>query len=510
MSLITPFQTADGKRAYQLQNPASLESIGEFTVTSPQQVGAVVGAAKVAQAGWAALGYAGRAACLDRLRAVLIARQDKIVETIVMETGKAPMEALAEVIAALDSLQYYAKHGSKILNPKTRRAHLFWPFKKLYMHYQPLGVVGVITPWNFPFATGMNPSIQALISGNTVVLKPSEVTPLSGLLIGELVREAGFPAAVFEVVAGDAETGSALTAAAVDKIHFTGSVATGRKIGEVCGRRLVPCTLELGGKDPAIVCSDANLERAVAGVVNGAFFNTGQACASTERVYVMEDIADRFIAAVKVEVENMRQSSTGEFDVGPMIWDKQLEIVERQVNEAINDGATLLCGGKRKTGEAGLFYEPTVLTGVNHTMAIMTEETFGPVLPIMRVRNEQEALQLANDSRYGLSGSIWCGDLARGTVLAKQIRSGGCSVNEFGGVVYGAAEGSFGGRQESGIGRINGEAGLKSFCCLQTIVIHQRGPQREQQWFPYQMKSVEGMKKFIKIMWGTRLGRWLA
>lgn len=510
MSLITAFQTEQGQRAYRLQNPATLVPIGEFTVATPADVDAVIAKARQAQPGWAAMGYKARARCFDRLRTVLIKRQDEIVDVIMQETAKAPFEALGEVIASLDALQYYAKRAEKILQPKKRRAHLFWPFKKLLMHYQPLGVVGVITPWNFPFSTGTNPSVQALISGNTVVLKPSEVTPFSGRLIAELLAEAGFPPGVLQVVLGDGETGAALTQGDVDKIHFTGSVDTGRKIGEVCGRRLVPCTLELGGKDAAIVCADADLERAIPGVVNGAFFNTGQACASTERVYVVDSIADQFIAGVVKEVQGIRQLAEGESDIGPMIWDRQLTIVEQQVNAAIADGATLLAGGKRKEGSEGLFFEPTVLCDVNHNMAIMRDETFGPVLPVMRVKDEEEALALANDSRYGLSCSIWCGDINKGTALARRVASGGCSVNEFGGLVYGAAEGSFGGRQESGIGRINGEAGLKSFCCLQTIVIHQRGGKREQQWFPYEAKTLDGMKKFIKIMWGTRLGKWLA
>jgi succinate-semialdehyde dehydrogenase/glutarate-semialdehyde dehydrogenase len=370
--------------------------------------------------------------------------------------------------------------------------------------------VGIITPWNFPFSMGVNPAAQALMAGNAVILKPSEVTPFSGLFIDELCREAGLPENIFQVLPGDGVTGVALIDSGVDKIHFTGSVRTGRVVGAACGERLVPCTLELGGKDAAIVCADADLERAVPGVVNGAFFNTGQACASTERVYVVESIADRFTEALLAEVNNLRQSASGESDLGCMIWDRQLDIVESQVAAAVNDGATILAGGSRVAGEEGLFYEPTVLGDVTHDMTIMRDETFGLVLPIARVQDEAEAVRLANESDYGLSASVWCADRQRGLELARQLHTGCAAVNDFGGLVYGAAEGPFGGRKNSGIGHVNGELGLKSFCHAQHIVVHKFGSKRERAWYPYTQKTLDGMKGFARFFFNSAIGRWMS
>src|ERR1019366_187659 len=267
-----------------------------------------------------------------------------------------------------------------------------------------------ITPWNGPFILSLNPSVQALMAGNTVVLKPSEVTPFSGRLVGELFTEAGLPRDVLTIVEGDGETGAALVDAGVNKISFTGSVRTGRKVGEACGRNLIPCTLELGGKDPMIVCADADLERAVGGAVFGAFMNAGQFCCSTERVYVVESVADEFTRRVVEKTKALKLGKEGEFDIGPIIWPKQLETIERHVADALGKGARLLSGGRRATEVGNLFYEPTVLVDVTHDMAIMREETFGPILPIVRVKDEAEALRLANDTAYGLAANVWTKD----------------------------------------------------------------------------------------------------
>jgi acyl-CoA reductase-like NAD-dependent aldehyde dehydrogenase len=503
--------TSDGRHRYSLKNPATLEPIGEITCANSAEVQAAVERGRKAQLAWGALSFKQRGEYMERMIKVVLAHQDEIAETVARETGKAPFEAYAsEMPPVCDVLQYYAKHAGKFLKDRSTRLHLLGPFKKLRLTYRPLGVVGIIIPWNFPFIMGLNPTVQALMAGNTVVLKPSEVTPFSAQLLGKLFQEAGLPSDVFQVVVGDGEVGAALCQADIDKIHFTGSVATGKKVGEACGQRLLPCTLELGGKDPAIVCADADLERAVCGVVNGAFFNTGQTCASVERVYVVDSVADSFIDKVVTEVKQMRQSDCGECEVGSMIWDPQLLIVEQHVEDARNKGATVLTGGRRNPNLKGFFFEPTVLTDVSHDMKIMTEETFGPVLPIMRVRDEAEAVELANDSNYGLSASVWTQDKERGFEIAKQIRAGSAVVNDFGGVVYGATEASFGGRRDSGIGQVNGEIGLRSFCQAQHILVHRFGPKKEQAWFPYEEKKLDGLKKFVNFFWGTRIGRWMS
>ena len=290
--------------------------------------------------------------------------------------------------------------------------------------------MAVISPWNGPFVLAMNPCLQALAAGNAVILKPSEVTPFSGLLAAEIFKEAGLPEGLFQVLTGDGETGAALCRGGVDKVSFTGSVETGRKVAVACAEQLIPCTLELGGKDAMIVCDDVNLDSAAAGAVAGAFMNTGQYCCGTERVYVADSVADAFTEKVLERVAALRQGSEGEFDVGAIFWPKQLEIIESHVEEARERGARILAGGRRNPDLDGLFYEPTVLVDVDHEMKIMREETFGPILPIMRVADEEEALALANDSDYGLGGNVWTRDSAKGVRLAERMQTGSVCVND--------------------------------------------------------------------------------
>jgi len=511
MALIEKIQPgAEQPIRYQLKSPATLELIGAYEVPDQKQIAQAVARARKAQAPWAKLGFEGRAQHLEKLRNAILENMDDVMKRIIQETGKAELEALSEVVAALDALQYYPKYAGKILKEKSRTPHLFRPFKKLVTTYHPRGVVAIITPWNFPFSMGMNPTAQALMAGNAVILKPSELTPFASIYMEELARVAGLPEGVFQVLAGDGITGASLIESGIDKVHFTGSVATGRRVGELCGRLLIPCTLELGGKDAAIVCADADLTRAVAGVVNSTFVNTGQACAATERVYVHESIAEQFTAQVVEQVKALKQHSGKEDkDIACMISEAQSRIVEQQVAEAVKQGAVLKTGGKRKAGEIGLFYEPTVLTNVTHNMTVMTEETFGPVLPIMTFKTIDEAIALANDNQYGLSASSWCGNKDEGFKIAKQLQTGCASVNDFGGLVYGAAEGSFGGRKNSGVGYVNGELGLKSFCQIQHILIHKFGPALEQHWFPLTSDKVNTIKKFARFLFGSSIGRWL-
>ncbi|HEX3344059.1 MAG TPA: aldehyde dehydrogenase family protein, partial [Polyangiaceae bacterium] len=397
--------------------------------------------------------------------------------------------------------------AGRILGDRKVPMHLL-KTKKLLVTYRPLGVVGIITPWNGPFILSLNPSVQALMAGNTVVLKPSEVTPFSGRLVGELFRDAGLPADVLTVVEGDGETGAALVEAGVDKVSFTGSVRTGRKVGEACGRNLVPCTLELGGKDPMVVCADADIERAAGGAVFGAFMNAGQFCCSTERVYVLDSVADDFTRRVVDKTKKLRLGKEGEFDIGPMIWPKQLETIERHVADALEKGARILSGGRRATEIGNLFYEPTVLVDVTHDMAIMREETFGPILPIVRVKDEAEALRLANDTVYGLAANVWTKDEAKAVRLAKGIVAGSVCVNESA-ITYGAVEAPFGGRRTSGVGQVNGETGLRGYCFAQPILLDRFGTKDEHVWYPYTAEKTKTLQKVIGWLWGTRVGRWL-
>ena len=501
--------TESGRRRLRIASPATLEILGEVEVASADDVRAAVERARKAQPAWAELSFRERGRFLERAIRVLIDRQDEFVETLVGETGKPVAEALAtELLPACDALQYYAKRTQRILADRSIPLHLL-KTKKLRIAYRPLGVVGIITPWNFPFILSLNPSAQALMAGNAVLLKPSEYTPLSGRLVAEVFEAAGLPEGVFQCLLGDGETGAALVDAPVNKISFTGSVRTGRRVAESCGRRLVPCTLELGGKDPMLVCADADLERAAAGAVYGAFANAGQVCVSTERVFVADEVADAFLRKVVEKTAELRQGPGGESDVGPIISPPQLEVIERHVADARERGARVLSGGRRHPDYPGLYYEPTVLAEVTPDMAIMREETFGPVLPVMRVRDEQEAVRLANDSPYGLNANVWTRDKRKGVEIARSLESGCAVVNDCM-VTYGVTESPFGGRKDSGIGQVNGEAGLKSFCHAQSIVVDRFGAKAEFLWFPYTSRKARTLQRMMRWIFGTPLGRWLA
>jgi len=496
----------DGRRRLRVSNPATREPLGEFEVKTAADVSAAIERARKAQPAWEGLGFEGRAQYLRRAIRILLEKQDEYVDVIVSETGKPRVEALAaEILTCCDALQFYAKRAKRILADRNVPLHLL-KTKKLKIAYRPLGVVGIITPWNFPFVLSLNPTAQALIAGNAVVLKPSEVTPFSGQLVETLLDEAGVPEGVFNLVLGDGETGAALVEGGVDKISFTGSVRTGRRVAEACGRNLVPFTLELGGKDPMIVCADADLERAARGAVWGAFANGGQVCTSTERVYVVDEVADEFTKRVLDQTRSLRQGYQGEFDVGAVIWPKQIEVIESHMEDARAKGARVLAGGRRNPDLPGFFYEPTVLTDVDHDMTIMREETFGPILPIMRVPDEETAVRLANDSRYGLNANVWTRNKRKGLEIAKAIESGNAVVNDAM-ITYGVTEAPFGGVKDSGIGKVNGELGLKSYCRVQSIVIHRFGGKSEPLWFPYSKGKLEMMRRMLRIIWGSSLGR---
>jgi acyl-CoA reductase-like NAD-dependent aldehyde dehydrogenase len=509
MAIVEAIESSGGARRLRVSSPVTREKIGEITVTPAAEVRAAVQRARAAQPAWAAAGFDERAGVMRRALKVLIRRQEEFIDVLVRETGRSRVETIMmEIFASCDSLSYHAKHAKRVLADHPARLHLLRN-KKLVITYRPLGVIGVITPWNGPFILALNPSVQAMMAGNAVVVKPSEVTPFAGRLVAELFAEAGLPEGVLTVVEGDGETGAALVEAGVDKISFTGSVRTGRKVGEACGRNLIPCTLELGGKDPMIVCADADLDRAAGGAVFGAFMNTGQYCCSTERVYVVEPVADALTAKIVEKVRALRQGKEGEFDLGPMIWPHQLDVIERHVEDARKKGATIVTGGRRNAALGDLFYEATVLTGVTHEMLIMREETFGPVLPIVRVKDEDEAIRLANDSTYGLAANVWTKDDAKAMALARRIESGSICINDCA-VTYGALEAPFGGRKQSGVGQVNGETGLRGYCYATPVIFDRFGPKEEQVWYPYTAAKGKLLQKIIRWVWGTPLGDLLA
>jgi succinate-semialdehyde dehydrogenase/glutarate-semialdehyde dehydrogenase len=510
MAIVTPVETpSSGRRRLALANPATLEPVGEIEVQNADDVRAAVGRARRAQPAWASLSFDERARYMGRALQILVERQDDFIAVILRESGKPRTEAIKmEIFAGCDSLRYYARNAKKILRPGRRRLHGVLRFtKKLRVVYRPLGVVGIISPWNGPFILSLNPTVQALMAGNTVVLKPSEVAPYSGALVGELFRAADLPEGVLQVVLGDGETGAALVESGIDKISFTGSVDTGRSVAEACARRLTPCTLELGGKDAMVVCGDADLDLAAAGAVAGAFLNTGQYCCGTERVYVVQEVAEDFIQKVVERTAQLRQGQDGEFDVGAIFWPRQIEIIEKHVEDAIARGAKVRAGGRRNPGLDGLFYEPTVLTDVTHDMRVMREETFGPVLPIMRVADEEEALERANDTDYGLGGQVWTRDTGKGVEMAHRMESGSVCINDMT-MTYGLQEAPFGGLKQSGIGQVNGEVGLRGYCHALPIVVDRFGGRQTAAQYPYSLKKDRGMQRLIRFLFGSPIGRW--
>jgi succinate-semialdehyde dehydrogenase/glutarate-semialdehyde dehydrogenase len=511
MAIVTPIETPPGeRRRLRLSSPATGEPLHEITVANADDVRAAVERARKAQPAWAELGPERRVRYLRRALDALLAKQEEIVATVMRESGKPRTEALQmEVFAACDALNYWARRAPRWLRPRKRRLHGVLRFtKQLRIVYRPLGVIGVISPWNGPFILSLNPAVQALAAGNSVVIKPSEVTPHSGKLVADLFEAAGLPEGVLQVVLGDGETGAALIEAGIDKLAFTGSVTTGRKVAEACAKRLIPCVLELGGKDPMIVCEDADLDSAAGGAVAGGFLNTGQYCCGTERVYVVDEVADEFVRKVVERAGALRQGASGEFDVGPLFWPRQLEIVEEHVQDALAKGARALVGGRRNPALAGLYFEPTVLVDVTHDMKVMREETFGPVLAIVRVRDEEEALRLANDSRYGLSANVWTRSRRHGVELAGRIESGSVCVNDMA-VTFGVPEAPFGGLKQSGIGVANGDAGVRSFCHALPIIIDRFGGRQTRDAYPYSFAKDAVLQRVIRFLFGTTFGRWL-
>jgi acyl-CoA reductase-like NAD-dependent aldehyde dehydrogenase len=506
MAITEQIANSGGPRRMRIQSPVTREPIGEIDVAAAPDVRAAIARARAAQPAWGALSFDDRARFMRKALKILLRRQEEFMDVIIRETGRSRVETIMmEMFAGCDSLAYYAKHAKRVLSDKKVPLHLLRT-KKMIMTYRPLGVVGIITPWNGPFILSLNPTVQALMAGNAVVLKPSEVTPFSGRLVGELFRDAGLPTDVLTVLEGDGETGAALVDGGVDKISFTGSVRTGRKVGEACGRNLIPCTLELGGKDPMIVCADAEMERAVNGAVFGAFMNTGQYCCSTERVYVVDSIAEEFTRRVVEKVRTLKQGASGDFDLGPMIWPKQLDTIDAHVADAVKRGAKVLTGGRRSESLGSMFYEPTVLADVTHEMLVMKDETFGPILPLLRVKDEEEALRMANDSAYGLCANVWTRDEAKAIALAKRLDAGSICVNDCA-VTYGAAEAPFGGRKSSGVGQVNGEAGLRGYSYATPILIERFNPKEEHIWYPYTADKGKMLQRIMKIVWGTPLGR---
>jgi acyl-CoA reductase-like NAD-dependent aldehyde dehydrogenase len=488
-----------------VENPATGEIIATVADLGAEAVAEMAARGRAAQPGWEAFGFEGRGRVLLRAQKWLMDNAEQVVSTIVSETGKTYEDAtFAEISYGGGAFGFWAKHAPIYLGAeRVKSSQVLVKGKKLILRFRPLGLIGVIGPWNYPLTNSFGDCIPALAAGNSVILKPSEITPLTSLLLAEGMRECGLPENVLQIATGRGETGAALVDN-VDMIMFTGSTRTGRKVAETAARRLIPASLELGGKDPMIVLSDADLERAANFATYYSMQNAGQTCISIERVYVEEPVYDEFVQKVSDKVSALRVGKPegyGTVEVGAITFPPQLDTIKDHVADAIQKGARVLAGGHEVQG-AGRFYEPTVLVDVDHTMKIMTEETFGPTLPIMKVRDTEEAIRLANDTPYGLSSSVFSRDTARGEAVARRIEAGAATVNDAM-INYAALELPMGGAKASGLGSRHGAGGIRKYCSQQAIVVTPRlALKREVHMFPYKSRTSRLLGRFFKFLYG--------
>jgi acyl-CoA reductase-like NAD-dependent aldehyde dehydrogenase len=493
-----------------VMNPATGAEIGSVPIFTDAMVAAAATRAREAQPSWEALGFDGRARIFDRARQWTIENRRRVVETICEETGKTYEDALiAEVAYILHAFKFWARKAEGYMaDQKVRSNSPFALGRKLLVRYEPVGVVGVIGPWNYPLSNSFGDCLPALMAGNAVLLKPSDLTPYTGLLMKEMFEECGLPDGVYQVVTGDGPTGAAVIDAA-DFVMFTGSTATGKRVMERASQTLTPVSLELGGKDPMIVLADADLERAANAAVFHGMQNAGQTCISVERVYVEAPVYDEFVSKVTDKVRALRQGApgvAGRIEIGAITMPRQSDIIERHVNDALASGARALVGGHRSDNGGAHFFEPTVLVDVDHSMDCMREETFGPTLPIMKVADAQEAVRLANDSPYGLQGSVWTNDIAKGERIARQVQAGVVCVNDSQ-VNYMAIELPQSGWKTSGVGlRHGGADGIRKYCRKQALFITRRSLRRELHYFPYSRTRTQLVELALRVVYRTRKG----
>jgi len=488
-----------------VENPATGEIVGRVPAVSVEELHRMAERGRAAQPAWEALGFEGRGRILRRAQKWVVDNAERVAQTIVAESGKTYEDALlAEVAYASNAFGFWAKHAPEYLgDERVRSANPFVLGRKLVVRYRPYGLIGVIGPWNYPLTNSFGDCIPAMAAGNAVILKPAEATPMTSLLMAECMKECGLPEGVYQVAPGSGrEIGPELVDLA-DMIMFTGSTDTGKAIMARAAQTLTPVSLELGGKDPMIVLADADVERAANAAAYYSMQNGGQTCISIERVYVEAPIYDDFVARVSEKVGALRQgvpAGPGSVDVGAVTIPPQVETISRHVEDARTAGAKVLVGGHART-DKGQYYEPTVLVDVDHSMTAMTEETFGPTLPIMKVGSADEAVRLANDSPFGLSASVWTKDAARGEEVARRVEAGAVCVNDAS-LNYLALELPMGGWKDSGMGHRHGAGGIRKYARQQSLLITRLAPKKDLHMYPYKARTTGLIAKSLKLLYG--------
>ncbi len=483
-------------------NPATGEIVTQFPRTHPSSLPAIIARARSAQNAWAKLPIVGRCARLNVLRQRMLASRDVLADAVVRESGKPRVEALfADIFVALDTAAYFSKHAARLLSPEPVPHHSTPArMKSGRLVYEPLGVIGIISSWNYPLAIPLSQIIPAVAAGNAVVCKTSDFTPLCGALIEKLFADAGFPKDLVTVVQGGAEVGQALIDTAPEKVVFTGSVATGRRVAEACARKLIPSVLELGGKDAMIVLGDADLDVASSAAVWGSYTNCGQVCLSVERLFAEQSISEKFAALCVEKTKKLRlgPGSDPATDVGPLIRPHHVQRMSSLIHDAVQRGAKLLCGGRPRPDLGPNFFEPAVVADVDATMKLFQEETFGPILAIQTVRDAEEAVARANDSPFALAASVWTTDAARGEAIASRLRAGAVMVNDA--ISYFAiAEAPHGGCGASGWGRTHGKAGLLEMVRTKYIDVDRLPGSEKPWWYRYGADLERSANSFLQF-----------
>lgn len=483
-------------------NPATGQVLAHIEKTPPEMVARTVTLARAAQKEWARVPVRERCKWLGRLREVLMARRNELADAVVNESGKPRVEALfADVFVALDSAEYWSKHAAPALRTERVPHHsIAAKAKSARLAYEPLGVIAIISSWNYPLAIPMSQIVPAVVMGNAVVCKSSDFTPQCGALIEKVFREAAFPQDLVAVVQGGGEVGQALIEANPDKVLFTGSVATGRRVAEACAKRLIPTVLELGGKDAMIVLADADLQVASSAAVWGSYTNCGQVCLSVERLFVEQGISEKFAALCAEKTKKLRLGPGGDVatDVGPLIRPQHVQRMLDLVEDAVARGARVLCGGTTRPDLGPNFFEPSVITGADSSMRLFQEETFGPILAMQTVKDAEEAIQRANDSPFALAASVWTKDAKKGRVIAQRLRAGAVMVNDA--ISYfGIAEAPHGGCGASGWGRTHGRAGLLEMVQTKYVDVDRLPHSEKPWWYRYGRELEQAADAFLRF-----------